>query len=237
MDTTPQFASLTGTTDVAPGLRIFRFMPRTGFDFLPGQFAVLGLPREGKVVERAYSIASAPHEPHLEFFIKLVSHGRLTPLLFALKPGDNISLRPFARGRFLPDPGARNHLMVATVTGVAPFISMLRHAVHTGNPGRFFLIHGASHAAELGYRAELEAMAAAARLTYLPTVSRPAENPDWSGAAGRAESHLQSALARWGLNGSNTTAYLCGHPGMVVGARALLVRLGFEEAKVRSESW
>ncbi|MCC6575185.1 MAG: ferredoxin--NADP reductase [Planctomycetes bacterium] len=222
--------------DVAPSLAIFRFRAEAPLEFLPGQFAVLGI----NGIERAYSIASAPGDD-LEFFIELVPQGRLTPLIFALKAGDIISLRPHARGRFLLDPAAANHLMVATVTGVAPFMSMLRAA-----PGaKFFLIHGASHVAEFGYADELRQLAARNLMRYLPTVSRPfdaaqggpAENAGWTGATGRAESHIEGCLDTWGLSAANTTAYLCGHPGMVANARQILARAGFQPQRLRSESW
>lgn len=235
--TETQSARLQSIRDVAPGLRVFKFTRPAGFDFLPGQFAVLGLPREGKPVERAYSIVSAPHEDGLEFFIELVPQGRLTPLIFALRPGDEISLRPFARGRFLLDPGAQNHFMVATVTGVAPFVSMLRAAAHASTRARYFLVQGASRTPELGYQSELEVLANGGWLAYRPTVSRPAECPGWVGAFGRAETHIEAMLSAHALAPANTTTYLCGHPGMVANAKGILARAGYEPSRIRSESW
>ncbi len=81
-----------------------------------------------KRVERAYSIVSSPYERELEIFIELVEHGELTPLLHKLQVGDELSVRKIAKGRFTLDlkSGHRNHLLLATVTGVAPYVSYVR---------------------------------------------------------------------------------------------------------------
>ncbi|MCH8827683.1 MAG: hypothetical protein IIB16_12055, partial [Chloroflexi bacterium] len=67
-----------------------------GYSYKPGQYCTIGL--EG--IERAYSISSAPHEDAIELFVELVPYeegGHLTPLLYELKPGDTVSIRPRAK--------------------------------------------------------------------------------------------------------------------------------------------
>ena len=88
------------------------------FPFEPGQYCTVGV--DG--VERPYSIVSSPREPLLELFVELIPPplGHLTPLLHALRVGDTVTLRPRAKGVFLLRPEFRNHVMVATVTGVCP---------------------------------------------------------------------------------------------------------------------
>ena len=100
--------------------------------------------------------------------------------------------------------------------------------MHRGARDRFIVLHGASHADELPYRAELEALAAGdARVDYRPTVSQPgdARNTGWTGATGRVDD-LALSLAP-GFDRRNTHAYACGNPAMVDRMRTELGRLGF----------
>jgi len=105
--------------------------------------------------------------------------------------------------------------MVATVTGIAPFVSMLRHAIHRGERRfRFVVLQGASYQDEFAYREKLEA--ASARhpelLAYIPTVSHPGEerNRGWAGATGRVNTVVEEHVERLGLPAESTAAYACG---------------------------
>src|SRR5207237_988898 len=109
-----------------PDLAVVRLQPEIPYAFTPGQYCTIGL--DG--VERPYSIVSSPHEPFLELFLELVQHGELTPKLWTLRVGDAVSLRPRPKGVFTLEEKFPVHLMVATVTGIAPFVSILRHAIH-----------------------------------------------------------------------------------------------------------
>src|SRR5262245_5170167 len=157
------------------------------FTFEPGQYCTLGVAG----VERPYSIVSSPREALLELFIERIPPpvGHLTPLLHALRVGDTVTVRPRAKGVFLLRPEFRNHVMVATVTGVAPFVSMLRHWVE-GAPDdrRMFVLEGASFRDEFGYDDELAALARSQpRVKFVPTCSRPDDprNAGWQGQVGR----------------------------------------------------
>jgi ferredoxin--NADP+ reductase len=100
--------------------------PGAEFSFLPGQYATLGVEKDSRRLERPYSIVSSPHENELEFFFELVPHGETTPPLYDLQLGDVVLLRKSAKGRFTLDrsqPQRTNHLLLSTVTGVAPFVS------------------------------------------------------------------------------------------------------------------
>jgi len=129
MNTTDFFeARLVARTDFSDDLALFRFRADSHLSFVPGQYATIAIERQGKLVQRPYSIASSPLEPFLEFFIELVPEGELTPLLWELTANDKVFIRNRIVGRFTLDEssGANKHLMLATVTGVAPFISMAR---------------------------------------------------------------------------------------------------------------
>ena len=114
--------------DISPDLWIVRIDPGGPFEFRAGQYATLGVARDGKRLERAYSIVSSPYEDAHEFFVELVPQGDLTPDLFKLKKGDTLMCRKIAKGRFMLDlrSGRTNHLLVSTVTGIAPFVSYVR---------------------------------------------------------------------------------------------------------------
>ncbi len=220
---------------VTDNLLIFKTSRPPDFDFTPGQAVKLGLGG----VRRSYSIVSAPHEPFLEFFVELVPGGAMSARLAALRPGDVVELPPRPKGSFVLDMAVSRYLMIATVTGVNPFVSMLREQFHRGDGGRVFhLLQGASFQDEFGYRDELQALAAthADTLIYRPTVSRPGEprNAGWTGATGRVDELVGAYLPEAGLEPGTTTVYACGNPGMVDSVTARLGTLGF---RVRSEPY
>lgn len=149
----------------------------------------VGLPEGDRIIERPYSIVSAPHEGELEFFLELVPGGQLTPLLYPLPVGGVVYLRRTAKGPFLSDSasGHSHHLMAATVTGAAPFVSMLRHfafqaAAGAPMPHRILRLHAARDSRELAYCAELPGYQRQhAWFRYVPTVSRVWTDPSWTG--------------------------------------------------------
>ncbi len=240
--------------EVGPGLGIFRISP-AGWPlprFTPGQFAVIGLPgraprtplsdreeREGdpdRLIRRAYSIASSSlAREHVEIFVNLVRSGEFTPRLFALEPGDRLWMGPKFTGMFTMHEVPRHaHVaLVATGTGLAPYMSMLRTELECGGPRRFAVIHGARHSWDLGYSAELFTMQRLCpNLAYIPAVSRPGEEPaPWSGATGHVQELWKGgALARaWGFapRPENTHVFLCGNPTMIEQMIALLQHEGF----------
>src|SRR5436189_2599143 len=114
--------------DLSEDLWLLRIDPGGPFSFKAGQYATLGVDHDGKRIERAYSIVSSPYEEGLEFFIELVPQGELTPKLYPLKVGDTMHCRKIAKGRFMLDlkSGRTNHFLLATVTGIAPFVSYVR---------------------------------------------------------------------------------------------------------------
>lgn len=228
--------------ELAPGLGIFRVAP-AGWalpEFTPGQFAVLGLPARSprvalsdpeepagdpdRMIRRAYSIASSSRaREYVEVFANLVRSGELTPRLFALKPGDRLWLGPKFTGMFTlrQVPPGRHLAMIATGTGLAPYMSMLRTELECGSPQRIAVLHGARHSWDLGYAGELYTMQReCANFTYLPTVSRPQAEPvPWGGATGHVQDlWTGGALARvWGFRPTpaDTHVLLCGNPAMI----------------------
>ena len=239
-------AKIMDRREVAEDLFLLHVQVGAPFTFLAGQYATLGVEVDGKRIERAYSICSSPYEGVLEFFVERVPAGQLSPLLYAMDKGTPLLVRRFAKGRFTLDlrSGRRNHLLLATVTGVAPYVSFVRTVYEDWNKGgtpmpgehRLFCIQGASRSREFAYRNELEKYAAEVPwLKYVPTVSRPWEEPEWSGEKGRVDDLVRKYTSLWDLQAAETTAYLCGHPNMVENGRGILFRAGWDKSSVLDE--
>jgi ferredoxin--NADP+ reductase len=129
-------------------------------------------------------------------------------------------------------------IMVASGTGVAPFVSMVRSQVRRDpriDLSGWVLLHGASYSAELGYRRELLALSATNRLRYWATISRP--TPEWVGDAGRVESFFEPARLRNleqrlnlppdGFTPTRAVVYVCGLTGTITATMRLLLDRGF----------
>jgi ferredoxin--NADP+ reductase len=239
-------ATITKRQEISNDLWVIRADPGGPFPFTAGQYATLGVATAKGLVERAYSIVSSPYERELEFFFELVDDGELTPLLYRLMAGDALTIRKRPKGRFLLDQtsGRTNHLLLCTVTGIAPFISYARTLKKEWDEGLFkgehhlFLIQGASRAIEFGYRDEIETLAHTVPwLTYVPTISRPWEEADWRGETGRVDDVIRKYGDQWSLDARNATAYLCGHPEMLAHGKAILRRHGWEKDALKEESY
>ncbi len=222
--------------DITEDLMVIKIEPEVSFTFKAGQYCTLGLGS----VERAYSIASGPHESFLELFVELVPlpDGALTPLMWKLNVGDCMSIRPRAKGIFTMDERYNHHFMVATVTGVAPFVSTIRNYLHRGGQGhKFYVLQGASYQGEFTYMEELKELCSnhPDTVVYVPTVSRPREeqNATWPGISGRVNNIVEEYVDMFGLDPKSTLIYACGHPGMIEDVNEKLTARGFRVKEER----
>ncbi|HEY7191946.1 MAG TPA: FAD-binding oxidoreductase [Vicinamibacterales bacterium] len=233
-------ATIVRRQDFTADLFALWLRPQRPLSFTAGQYLTIGV----NSIERPYSIVSAPYERLIELFIERVppdKGGTLTPLLHRLRAGDSVTMRSTAKGRFTISPAAHHHVMVATVTGIAPYVSMIRQAAReraqataTGDI-HFYVLHGASFADELVYDRELQRLSDEDPLfiQYVASVSRPSaeRNARWRGAVGRVNEILERQLARWSPPKDDTVIYLCGHPGMIADAEGRLVPQGWSVAQ------
>jgi ferredoxin--NADP+ reductase len=258
-------ATLVERIDLTPALAIFKIKPdEVPADeplFQPGQYLTIGLNNEEKIdlgsVRRPMSIVSAPEEGAVyEFYVRYVSHPEsdnpLTHLLWRTKAGDRCFLRTKGAGTFslhhtIGEGDPRCKICVAAGTGLAPFLSMARSRLlrdPQASLADFAILHGASYAADLGYREELERLRGHG-LHYLPTVSRPQESPGWDGHRGRVEDFFAEGrideledtlgLGRGGLLPSKATIFICGLQGTIGQTVLRLLPRGFvpENRKLR----
>src|SRR5947207_10366650 len=185
---------ITRREDYSPTLWSVWMKPPEPLAFKAGQYVAFGVDNHDKVLERAFSIVSSPYEPELEFFIERVPEGALSPQLYDLKIGDCVFMRKKAKGIFNVDikSGHSQHFLVSTVTGIAPYISMVRTLAldlkegRLAQPFRFVVLQGVPKSNEFGYDKELiEAAAQYPWVTYIPPFSRRCEDPVAPGGRGR----------------------------------------------------
>ncbi len=246
---------VTQVIQVSPIMKVFRIAP-LGWelpDFKPGQFCALHLPASapkcenstpdmeemepGKLIKRAYSIASSSQQKEfLEFYITLVHSGALSPRLFELKIGDKVGIGTKFVGMFTMDqiPEEKNVVLVATGTGVAPYMSMLRTDA-LRRKGKIAVIHGAANSWDLGYSSELTLLQTiTTNLIYIPTITEvKKELTPWFGQTKFIQDMWRDGIMeqKWGFrpNPENTDVFLCGNPRMIADMTAALEEDGFSE--------
>ena len=219
-------AAITWRHDWAPHLFSFRVDRPDGIAFVPGQFVRLGVVADnGTTVWRAYSIASPPAAAHLEFYSIVVPDGPFSQPLARLGVGDRILVDRTVYGFLRADRfnGGRALWLIATGTGIAPFMAMLGDEAIWRQFQDVVVVHSARTARELAYRAEIEAMAArpqpGARLHYVPIVtSQPGEARIGARIADRS---LERSLSLE-IDAAAARLMICGNPSMIKDVRALL---------------
>jgi ferredoxin-NADP reductase len=243
-------ATLTTRIDLTEAVARFTLRPDAGaLPFEPGQYFALGLLIDGRLVQRPYSTASAAGSGRdLEFLVRLVRGGTFTPRLWALPIGARLRIGR-AKGLFKLRPGdPRTHLFIATGTGIAPLVSMVKALVaqealppgtHDGAP-RGVVVHGVARVAELAYRDLLEEIAGGStRICYSPLISRPAhpDNAGWTGLTGRIDARLDELCDAYGLAPAQSVAYLCGNPAVIAAIERILAARGFAQDAIVSEHY
>jgi len=131
----------------------FKTTRRPGLRFKNGEFIMIGLQQAGKPIMRAYSIASANHEEHLEFFSIKVPDGVLTSKLQHLKLGDSVLIGSKPTGTLVIDDlrDGRNLLLIGTGTGLAPFLSIIKDPETYARFEKIILFHGVRFVNEVVY--------------------------------------------------------------------------------------
>ena len=142
--------------------RLFHFKTTrdSGTRFRDGEFLMIGLEADGKPLLRAYSVASPNYEDHMEWFSIKVPDGPLTSRLQNIRPGDEVITNTKAVGTLVMDnlkPG-RNLYMLATGTGVAPFMSLVRGIETYERYERVILLWSTRQVEELAFREMLETL-------------------------------------------------------------------------------
>lgn len=186
-----------------------------GFAFESGEFVTLGLKRDGKLIARAYSIVSANDADYLEFLSIHVPDGPLTSHLANVQTGDGIWVNTKATGSLTlrhVKPG-RHLYMLATGTGLAPFMSLIRDPELYRHFEKAVLVHTVRSIAELAYRREIESRCNN-QLHYVPTVTRESFPTAQRGADLFRSGALFSMLKLAPADPALDRVMLCGNPDM-----------------------
>lgn len=208
--------------------------------FLNGQFAMIGLQVEGKPLVRAYSMASANYEDHLEFFSIKVPNGPLTSRLQHIKVGDTVLVGRKPTGTLLTDnlrPG-RNLYLFSTGTGLAPFMSLIRDPEMYGKFDKVILTHGVRYKAELAYQElitrelpdnEFFGDLVREKLVYYPTVTREPFKTQGRLTDLIHTGRMAADLGLPDLDPGLDRAMICGGPDMLADLKQMLEERGFKE--------
>ena len=223
----------------SPNLFSLRCTRDPGFRFRAGQFARLGVRKaSGSLVWRAYSMVSAPHDEFLEFFSIEVPDGEFTSELKQLGPGDELLVERQAYGYLTLErfTGGSDLWLLASGTGLAPFLSILQDLEVWQRFERIVLAYSVRTASELAYQTLIGGLAqrewlegAAHKLLYLPVVTRES-------VPGCLTARLTALLdsgdleraAGLSITPEHSRLMLCGNPEMVEELRARLKLRGLQ---------
>src|SRR3984957_14963027 len=211
------------------------------FRFRNGHFVMMGLEVEGRPLLRAFSLAGANYDEHLEFYSIKIPDGALTSRLQHIEPGQRLLVGRKPTGTLLVEnlrPGKRLYLL-ATGTGLAPFLSIIRDPATYERYEKVVIAHGVRRESDLAYRTfiedelprhELVGEQVRQQLLYYPTVTRePYRNQ------GRLNDLIEDGklardLSLPAVDAEHDRFMLCGSPAMLKDLVGVLEAKGFDEA-------
>jgi ferredoxin--NADP+ reductase len=208
--------------------------------FTAGQFVKIGLPTsEGQILSRPYSLVNSPTEDYFEIMAVPVTDGSLSPKLHILKKGDDLKLMSPATGFLTIEevPQSERLFMLATGTGVGPFLSIIQSQDVWDKFKHIVLVYAARKAEDLAYLEDIEALVKQrpSQLKFVPITSREVFP---NGLYGRIPSLLQSMdiQKHCGLQiePENSQVMLCGNPEMIKDAIEALSAFGLKKHLRRS---
>ena len=225
--------------------RLFSFTTtrEPSFRFQSGQFAMIGLPVDGRPLLRAYSMASSEYEPTLEFLSIKVQDGPLTSRLQHIQPGDTLLVGRKPSGTLLLQnllPG-RTLYLLSSGTGLAPFMGIVRSPEAYEQFEKVVLVHGCRLVSELAYdeliRRELPAHPLLGeqitkQLLYYPTVTREAFRHQGRIPALLETGRLCHDIGLSDIDLQHDRFMLCGSPAMLADTRAVLEKFGLGEGNM-----
>jgi ferredoxin/flavodoxin---NADP+ reductase len=198
----------------------------------PNSAMEIGPIKSKSLISRPYSIASVDYDTlNFEFYISQVKSGQLTPRLFNLSLGSRMWVDDRILGLFQLNetPNGCNIVMVATGTGIAPYISFIRSHLHEHKNTKLVVIHGAACSWDLGYYSELSLIKDHfPNFYYYPTLIKP--DKYWIGLNGYIEEHINNILENQAgieIDPTKTHFFLCGNPKMVKSITGILEKRNY----------
>ncbi len=207
--------------------------------FKAGQFTKFGLEQDGKVLSRPYSLVNSPDDNELEIIAVPVADGELSPKLHQLQIGDPLKVMAPATGFLVMDeiPKSRDLWLMATGTGVGPFLSILATQQVWQDYENIILVYAARYEHDLAYSQLIDSWSTkyAAKFHFVPIVSR--ENKE-----GRLRGHIPNLLKSrriqqqvgLDIHPANSQIMLCGNPDMLKDATQSLIEMDLTKHLRRS---
>lgn len=232
-------ATLTSNDVVAPSVHAIRFsLPDDEhLEFEPGQYVSISFRHDGKEITRPYSIASsARRQDGFTLLVKRVRGGLVSTYLCGLVPWERPVVRALAPlGRFMVEnPGSHRVVMVATGTGLAPFVPMVEHLWLDLPETPTWLIFRAKTSGDLFYLKELRSLERAwPRFHFVPTVDGLSPGDSWSGQFG----HVGEVIARMFPTLNGTDVYLAGNSGEINRTEDIVAGLGCPPEQIHTERY
>lgn len=226
--------------EVAQGTLAFHLEKPDGFDFKPGQAFEVLLPRasagsSGQDAGHAFSIVSAPHEHDLVFATRM-RDSAYKRALAGLEIGAPLEIDGPFGSLTLHRKAERAGVLIAGGIGITPFISMIRHAVHSRSQQALVLVYSNRRPEDTAFLAELQAHAQALpHFTLHATMTDMAHSAHtWDGATGMVD----AAFVQRATQGLPAPIYyVSGPPGLVQAMRETLTQAGVDDDDVRSEEF
>jgi ferredoxin--NADP+ reductase len=203
-----------------------------------GQFVRIGVRDGDDVLARPYSLVNAPEEKYLEVYFNIVEEGPLSPRLFALRPGDEVlvSDRPSGFLTISEVPAARDLWLVATGTGIGPFLAILKSDAVWQKFETVILCYSVSYAGELAYRELIDSIAQrrGKQFRFVPIVTR--ERVEGT-LAHRLPTVMRDGslevFAGVQIDGDNSHVMMCGSSDMITDVSTALVERGMQKHRRR----
>ena len=204
--------------EIATDILQLRFSHPEDLKYEAGQFVQIIVPDNSKEVLRSYSISSAPEDNYIEFCVKYLEDGKASNYFKKMNIGDNMRFRG-PLGRFVFKDKDQGHHFIATGTGIAPIIGIIRSRLEYNNETRnIHLLFGVRYEQDIFWKEKLDDLKYKyTNFDYNLILSRPLDT--WSGMSGHVTEHVIPKEIK-------DHYYICGNGGMVKDVRTLLINSG-----------
>jgi ferredoxin/flavodoxin---NADP+ reductase len=207
--------------------------------FKAGQFTKFGIEQDGKIVSRPYSLVNSPSASCLEIIAVPVEEGLLSPKLYQLQVGDKLKVMSPATGFLILEevPISKNLWLLATGTGVGPFLSILSSAQVWQSYENVTLVYGMRYAQDLAYKPFIESLLEnkSQQFNFVPVISRESTTDALHGRIPELiKSEKIQQLTRQTLCAEDSQVMLCGNPDMIQDSVTVLTALGLQKHLRRS---
>ena len=229
-------AEIVGIREETPRVKTLSLAVENWAGHQAGQHVDIRLTAEdGYQAQRSYSISSPPEAAHVELTVETIEDGEVSPYLTGeARIGDKFEVRGPIGGYFVWSAAVAGPLvLIAGGSGVAPFMSMLRHRASVEHPHSATLVYSSRGPEDIIFREELDTLGRGdPSLRVVHTLTR-AQPSDWSGYRRRIDGAMLTELGIAALRNANI--FICGPTGMVEGAAQALIGLGLDTTRIKTE--